>query len=76
MAKQKLSQTDALEVILSRGRKLTLAQLVELVGKKTGRAVKAVSLSVCLSHLRKRGVNVVTYRGSGTRDGVTRYVIE
>lgn len=73
---QKMNQTDALELILGRGRKLTLAKLVELVGKKTGRTVKAASLNVCLSHLRERGVNVVTYRGSETRDGVTRYVIE
>ncbi len=73
---QKMNQTDALELILNRGRKLTLDQLIELVSKKTGRTVEAASLNVCLSHLRKRGVNVVTYRGSGTRDGITRYVIE
>jgi len=53
-----------------------MAQLIELVAKKTGRTVKAASLNVCLSHLREEGVNVVTYRGSETRDGVTRYVIE
>lgn len=73
---QKMNQTDALEAILSQGRKRTMAQLVELVAKKTGRTVKAASLNVCLSHLRESGVNVVTYRGSETRDGVTRYVIE
>ena len=73
---EKLNQTEALKVILSRGRKCTLEQLVELVSKKTGRTVKAASLNVCLSHLRAEGVNVVTYRGSETRDGVTRYVIE
>ena len=73
---QKMNQTDALEAILSQGRKCTMDQLVKLVAKKTGRAVKAASLNVCLSHLRESGVNVVTYRGSETRDGVTRYVIE
>ena len=76
MAKQKMNQVDALVAILKQGKKRTMAQLVELVGKKTGRTVKATSLSVCLSHLRKSGENVVTYRGSETRDGVTRYVIE
>lgn len=75
MAEQ-LSQTEALRLILSRGKKLTMAKLVELVAKKTGRTVKAASLTVCLSHLRADGENVVTYRGSQTRDGVTRYVIE
>lgn len=73
---EKLNQTEALRLILSRGKKLTLEQLVELVAKKTGRTVKAESLNVCLSHLRAEGVNVVTYRGSATKDGVTRYVIE
>jgi len=73
---EKLNQTEALRVILSRGRKLTMTQLVELVAKKTGRTVKAASLNVCLSHLREDGENVVTYRGSQARDGVTRYVIE
>jgi len=73
---EKLNQTEALHVILRRGKKLTMNQLIELVGKKTGRTVKAASLKVCLSHLREEGVNVVTYRGMATRDGVTRYVIE
>jgi predicted DNA-binding ribbon-helix-helix protein len=68
--------TEALLEILSRGRKLTLAQLIELVAKKTGRTVRAASLNVCLSHLREEGHNVVTYHRSQTRDGVTRYVIE
>ena len=73
---RKMNQTDALKAILSQGRKRTMDQLVKLVAKKTGRTVKAASLNVCLSHLRENGVNVVTYRGSETRDGVTRYVIE
>jgi len=73
---RKMNQTDALKAILSQGRKRTMDQLVKLVAKKTGRTVKAASLNVCLSHLREDGVNVVTYRGSETRDGVTRYVIE
>lgn len=76
MAKKKMNQTDALEAILSQGKKRTMAQLMALVSKKTGRTVAAASLDVCISHLRKRGANVVTYRGSGARDGITRYVIE
>lgn len=76
MAKKKMNQTDALVAILSQGSKRTMAKLVELVSKKTGRTVKATSLNVCLSQLRKSGVNVVTYRGNETRDGVTRYIIE
>jgi len=73
---EKLNQTEALRAILSRGKKLTMDQLVELVSKKTGRTVKAASLNVCLSHLRAEGCNVVTYHRGQTRDGVTRYVIE
>jgi len=51
-------------------------QLVLLVAKKTGRTVKAASLTVCLSQLRSVGVKIVTYPGREARDGLTRYAIK
>lgn len=74
MAK-KLSQTDALKVILSKGRRYTLNQLVDLVGKKTKRTVTRASLIVRLSELRSGGMTINTYRGSASRakDGSAQY---
>jgi len=74
MAKQ-LNQMDALEVILSNGRKYTMDQLVELVEKKTHRSVNRASLAVRLSHLRAKGLKIKTLRGKAVKDGVTRYTI-
>lgn len=76
---QRMNQQDALRAILSSGQKFTMDQLVERVGKKTGRKVKRTSLFVHLSHLRtargKKALKVKTLRGKATRDGVTRYVV-
>jgi len=74
MAKQ-LNQMDALEVILSNGRKYTMDQLVELVEKKTRRSVNRASLAVHLSRLRAKGLKIKTLRGKAVKDGVTRYTI-
>ena len=75
MARERMNQQDALKAILSGGQKLTMDQLVERVGRKTGRKVKSTSLFVQLSHLRKKRMKIKTLRGKATRDGVTRYTI-
>lgn len=77
MAQTQLNQQDALRAILRGGRKYTMDQLVELVGRKTRRKVKRASLFVQLSHLRhakgSKAVKVKTLRGKAVKDGVTRY---
>lgn len=77
MAQTQLNQQDALRAILHGGRKYTMDQLVELVGKKTQRKVKRTSLFVQLSHLRRakgsKALKVKTLRGKAVKDGITRY---
>lgn len=78
MATKQLSQTEALKMILSKGRppqRFTLDQLVELVWKKTKRTVTRSSLIVRLSELRSDGWEIQTFRGKASRskDGSAQY---
>lgn len=77
MARQTLSQTDAILAILANGRRITLAQLAERVGRKTRRSVSPSSLTVRLSNLRAAGHNIATFRGgsSRARGGATQYAL-
>ena len=68
-----LNQQEALKAVLRSGRRYTMDQLVEQVGKKTRRKVKRTSLAVQLSHLRAKGLKIKTLRGKAVRDGITRY---
>ena len=74
MAKQ-LNQLDALEAILENGRRYTMDQLIERDAKKTQRSVTEASLTVRLSQLRAKGLEILTLRGSASsaRDGSTQY---
>lgn len=78
MATKQLSQTEALKVILGKGRRYTLNQLVDLVGKKTKRKVTRASLIVRLSELRAEGLTINTYRGKASRskDGSAQYQLD
>ena len=75
MAKKQLNQMDALRAILKSGRRHTLDQLIQLVAKKTKRTVTATSITVRLSQLRAKGLNISTYRGSASqaKDGSAQY---
>ena len=71
--KKKPNQYDALMTLFNSGRRFTMDQLVEMVGKKTGRSVTAGSISVQLSHLRAE-LDIVTHRGAASKvDGVVQY---
>lgn len=77
MARATVSQTDAILTILKDGRRITLAQLAERVGRKTRRSVSPSSLTVRLSNLRQAGYNIATFRGgaSRARGGATQYAL-
>lgn len=77
MARKTVSQTDAILAILASGRRITLPQLAERVGRKTKRSVSPSSLTVHLSNLRSDGYNIATFRGGASRakGGATQYAL-
>jgi DNA-binding response OmpR family regulator len=77
MAKQ-MSQTEALEILFGNKKKrYTLAQLVELVAKKTKRTVTSGSITVRISTMRSDGMKITTFRGKASRakDGKAQYQV-
>lgn len=75
MAKKPPSQTEVLEVLFSKSKRYTLAQLVELVAKRTKRTATSSSITVRISNMRSDGMKITTYRGkaSKAKDGAAQY---